>query len=127
MCLWGETQAAAFGGSPRAWTAMLLVPTVATMVVSLACGLAVGALWDAHGVPAWALPTAVAVAVAIIVAATAWTVGLTAARRASLRAKYGIPGTACDDCTVWLCFGACAAAQEARTVRALQETGGAEV
>lgn len=121
-CLWGETQAAVFGGSPRAWSLQLLVPMVTLMTVSLAGGVAVGILYSSPGVQSVAL-AALLVMVVVVVGATTWLIWLGASQRHKLRMKYGIPGTVCDDCTAWSWWGACAAAQKARTVRVLEEGG----
>lgn len=127
LCLWGETQARAFGGSPRAWTLQLALPMVTLLVVSIVGGVVIGVLSAPTGTTGGMVAAIVATGL-IVLGATVWMIWLTASQRYKLRQKYGIQGTAWDDCTAWLWWGACAAAQEARTVSAMEEgrKGGAE-
>lgn len=119
LCLWGETQARAFGGSPRAWTLQLALPMVTLLVVSIVGGVLIGVLSAPTGTTGGMVAAIVATAL-IILGATAWMIWLTASQRYKLRQKYGIQGSAWDDCNAWSWWGACAAAQEARTVDSLE-------
>lgn len=64
-----------------------------------------------------------------LVASSYWAVGsafalFAAWRRAALRRRFGLPGSACGDAGAWLCCPACALCQETRTLAHNNVQGG---
>ena len=111
---WAHNQHRAFAVAfvPQLLLYLLLVYALRSAAVTVVASCE---LWDAS------TPSAGCHAASMLTASSYWAIAsafslFAAWRRAALRRRFGIAGSACGDAAAWLCCPACALCQETRTL-----------